>query len=213
MYIPSFNREDRLEQIHAFMAAYPLATLVTSSPEGLLASPIPLVIYPQEGTHGILRAHLARANSHWKALEQASEVMVLFHGPQGYVSPSWYPSKQEDPRTVPTWNYVAVHVRGSIQVTHDPAWLWRQIDDLTRLHEGARPQPWALSDAPTEYLNTQVKAIVGLELTITQLEGKYKLSQNRSQADQQGVVAGMANPHDPHHNPPVSDLMAQRKST
>lgn len=207
MYIPASFRQTDTAALHQLILAHPLGLLVTAGGGGLMASPIPFLLYPDEGELGVLRAHLARANPHWQELPGLDQCLVVFQGPQGYVSPSWYPGKADTHKVVPTWNYAAVHAWGKPAVMDDPAWLRRQLDDLTALQEGQRPQPWAVADAPADFIAQQMKAIIGIEIPITRLEGKFKLSQNRPPADRAGVLRGCADPDDPHHNPAVADLL------
>ena len=143
---------------------------------------------PERGT---LRAHLARGNPQWRELAAVEQCLIVFQGPQEYVSPSWYPTKQETGKVVPTWNYITVHAWGRPQVIEDAAWLRRQLDDLTLLKEGTRPAPWKVDDAPAPYIESQMKGIVGVEIPIERIEGKWKVSQNRPQADRAGVIAGL----------------------
>lgn len=198
MYIQSSFREENLDRLHALIEAHPLGLLITYGVSGLQAAPIPFMLYPNEGEFGVLRAHLARANPCWKELAGDQECLVMFQGENGYVTPSWYPSKAETQRAVPTWNYIMVELRGNPTVIEDPAWLRRHLDDLTRQHEGIRPEPWSISDAPDDYIASQLKAIVGIELPISRIAGKWKMSQNKSSADRQGVINGMKNAADPH---------------
>ncbi|MDO6384887.1 MULTISPECIES: FMN-binding negative transcriptional regulator [unclassified Uliginosibacterium] len=207
MYIPASFREARSEILHAFMQAHPLGLLITHGPSGLQASPLPFLLYPDEGECGVLRAHLARANPHWQDLQGLLECLVVFQGPQAYVTPSWYPSKAETHRAVPTWNYTAVHAWGRPEVTEDAAWLLRQLKDLTEQHEQRRPEPWALRDLPDDYLAGQLKAIIGIEIPLQRIEGKFKLSQNRNAADRAGVTRGLRDGQDPHRNEAVADLV------
>jgi transcriptional regulator len=207
MYIPASFKEDRPDRLHDLIAKYPLGLLVTHGDSGLEASPIPFLLYADEGAQGVLRAHLAKANPHWKSLSGQSECLVVFQGPDGYVTPSWYPSKAENHKVVPTWNYATVQVRGIPKVIEDAAWLRRQLDDLTASHENPRAEPWSVSDAPTDYIVSQMKAIVGIEIPISNIEGKWKMSQNRDAADQHGVIHGMRSDADPHKNLPVADLI------
>lgn len=200
MYIPNSFRERRTENLHALIQAQPLGLLITHGASGLQASPLPFVLYPQEGDCGVLRTHLARANPHWQELDGQSECLVMFQGENGYISPSWYPSKGETHRAVPTWNYIAVEARGTPSVIQDAAWLHRQLADLTRCHEGLRPLPWSLEDAPADYLAAQMQAIVGIEIPITHLEGKFKLSQNKNAQDKAGVIHGLQDESDAHHH-------------
>ncbi|MDO9600061.1 MAG: FMN-binding negative transcriptional regulator [Azoarcus sp.] len=205
MFIPNSFRQAEAGQLHALIQAHALGLLITHGANGLQASPVPFLLYPDEGEHGVLRAHLARANPHWQELVTCSECLVMFQGENGYVTPSWYPAKAETHRVVPTWNYAVVEVRGGPSVIEAPAWLRRQLDDLTRRHEGKRPRPWAVTDAPADYIATQMKAIVGIEITITGIAGKWKMSQNKSEADRSGVVSGLRAERDPHRNPELAD--------
>ena len=198
MYIPASFREDRPEELHALIRAHPLGTLVTQGGDGLQASPLPFLL-----DNTTLRAHMARANSHWKALD-GCDCLVIFMGPDAYVTPDWYPSKAATHKVVPTWNYAAVHVRGTLRVVDEPGWLAQQIADLTAAHEAIRPAPWSPADAPADFIATQMKAVVGLEIAITAIEGKWKMSQNREAADREGVIRGMGDPADPHHDPAVA---------
>lgn len=209
MYIPASFRESRRERLHGLIVQYPLGLFVTHGGNGLEASPLPFLLYADEGKHGVLRAHMAKANPHWKSLARQAECLIVFQGPEGYVTPSWYPSKAETHKAVPTWNYATVQVWGSPQVTEDAAWLRRQLDDLTAFHERPRPFPWSVSDAPAEYIANQMKAIVGIEIPISRIEGKWKMSQNKDDADREGVVNGMRSEGDPHRNGPVAGLVDQ----
>jgi transcriptional regulator len=207
MYIPASFKESQPDRLHDLIMKNPLGLLVTHGDKGLDASPIPFLLYADEGKHGVLRAHLARANPHWKSLTEQTECLVVFQGPDGYVTPSWYPSKADTHKVVPTWNYATVLVRGVPQVTEDAAWLRRQLDDLTAFHEKPRPEPWSVSDAPTDYIISQMKAIVGIEIPIGHIEGKWKVTQNKDDADRQGVINGMRSDADPHQNLPVANLV------
>lgn len=188
--LPTF-REDRIEAQHDLIRAHPLGLLVTAGPGGLMANPIPFLIDPEGGEHGTLRCHLARANPQCADLAAVAECLVVFQGPQGYVTPSWYQTKQETGKVVPTWNYATVHAWGRPRVIADAAWLRRQIDGLTALNEGRRPAPWAVDDAPADFVSAQIKGILGVEIPIARIEGKWKVSQNRPEADRAGVVAGL----------------------
>jgi len=190
MYRPPAFREDRLEVLHAAIRAHPLATLVTAGPAGLEANHIPFLI-EDGGSFGVLRGHLARANGQLEALRAGAEALVIFQGPQAYVSPAWYAAKAESGKVVPTWNYVAVHCWGSPRVIDDAAWLRGLVGRLTGVHEESRPEPWAVEDAPADYIAAQVKGIAGLQIPVARIEGKWKVSQNRSDADRAGVAAGL----------------------
>jgi len=192
MYQPVHFREDRLEVQHALIRAHALGLLITSGPAGLLANPIPFLIDTAVSERGTLRAHLARANPQLAELAAVAECLVVFQGPQHYISPSLYATKRETGKVVPTWNYITVHAWGRPRVMDDAVWLRRQIEDLTSHNEETRPTAWKVSDAPDDFVATQVKAIVGLEIPIARIEGKWKVSQNRPAIDQAGVIAGLS---------------------
>jgi transcriptional regulator len=196
MYQPPHFREDRIEVQHGLIRSHPLGLLITAGPGGLQANAIPFLVYSDLAAqdlapHGTLRAHMARGNPQWRELAAVEECLVVFQGPQQYITPSWYPTKQEHGKVVPTWNYVTVHAWGAPQVVEDLGWLRRQIEDLTNLKEGVRPRPWKVDDAPEQYLASQLKGIIGVEIPITRIEGKWKVSQNRPEVDRAGVVAGL----------------------
>lgn len=192
MYIPPSNAEHRREVMHDFMQAHPFAVLVTAGVDGLLATHLPLVLDRERGPHGTLEGHVARANPHHKQTLTSCEALVIFSAPNAYITPTWYPSKAEHGKVVPTWNYVAVHAYGPVEFRDDEPFLRRHLDALVARHEAGRDQPWSLTDAPPEYIAQQERAIVGFELPISRLEGKWKMSQNRSSADIDGVVCGLA---------------------
>jgi transcriptional regulator len=191
MYVPPAFREDELAALHATIREARLANLVTATAQGLVATPLPLFLAPEEGPHGTLYGHLARANPQWK-LSPKGDAMALFMGPDAYVSPSWYPSKLEHQTVVPTWNYVAVHAYGPAEFFEDSDRLLGVVTRLTDLHEQSRAEPWAVTDAPASFVRAQLRGIVGLCLPIARVEGKRKMSQNRSAADRAGVAAGLA---------------------
>ena len=213
MYIPPAFREDRIETLHELIRQHPLGLLTNAGEGGLVATPVPFLVYADEGRTGTLRAHVARANPHWRELQGGAGCLVVFMGPQGYVTPSWYPTKRETQKVVPTWNYVCVQAWGQPRIVEDAAWLRRQLDDLTHAREHDRPAPWAVGDAPDEFIAAQMKAIVGIEIPIERIEGKWKLSQNRPQADRAGVVAGLSDPQDPDTNMAMAQLMAKRSDS
>ena len=199
MYVPRAFAVDDIQILHQQMQASPLPVLVTHASQGLHASHVPLLLDPDEGPYGTLYGHLARANPHGKALAQGTETLVIFAGEQAYISPSFYPSKAEHGKTVPTWNYLAVHAYGTAEVFEDAERLLALVSGLSSKHEAGRPAPWVVSDAPGDYIDSMLKAIVGFRLPITRLEGKRKLSQNRDAADQAGVRQGLlanSNPQD-----------------
>ena len=191
MYQPAHHREDRLDVQHALIRAFPLGTLVTTGPSGLVANHVPFLIDPEASRLGTLRAHVARANPLWKEADPEAEVLVVFQGAERYVTPSWYATKRETGKVVPTWNYAVVHAYGRMTVIEDAAWLKTQIEDLTRFNEAARAEPWAVTDAPAPFVDAMVRGIVGLEIEIARIEGKWKVSQNRPEADRRGVVEGL----------------------
>jgi transcriptional regulator len=191
MYTPTAFREEDLPALHGVIREVRLANLVTATAEGLLATPLPLFLLPEEGPHGTLYGHLARANPQWK-IPVLGEAMAIFGGADAYVTPSWYATKREHGKVVPTWNYVAVHAYGPVEFFEDEARLLEAVTRLTELHESPRPQPWAVSDAPEAFIRAQLRGIVGLRLPIARIEGKRKMSQNRSAEDRAGVAAGLA---------------------
>jgi transcriptional regulator len=211
MYIPAAFLETRVDVMHALIRSQPLGWLVSGGPGGLAATPVPFLLYPEEGPNGTLRAHLARANGQWPLLAETQECLALFLGQQGYVTPSWYPSKLVNEQVVPTWNYIVVQAWGKPTVTEDSAWLQRLLEDLTNAQEQVRPQPWAVSNAPEAFIEKQKGSIIGIEIPISRMEGKWKLSQNRNPEDRAGVVAGMGDEADAHHNPALADLVDQRR--
>ncbi|WP_028238790.1 FMN-binding negative transcriptional regulator [Stutzerimonas azotifigens] len=191
MYLPSTFRQDDLPTLHAHIERTGLATLITHGAQGLQASPLPLVLARDEGPFGTLYGHFARANPQWRDLADG-EALVLFTGPDAYVSPSFYPSKAEHGRVVPTWNYLSVQARGRAETIEEPQRLLALLRRLSDRHEAGRPQPWRVEDAPRDFLDSQLRAIVGFAMPIARLEGKWKLSQNRREADRQGVIQGLA---------------------
>ncbi len=191
MYRPSYFREDRLDVLHGLIRTHPFAQLVTAGGPGVEANPLPMLVDPEASPNGTLRGHLARGNGQVTALREGGEALVIFQGPHAYVSPSWYAAKAEHGKVVPTWNYVAVHAWGRPRLIDDPAWLRRLVGDLTRMHEQGRANPWAVEDAPEDFIATMLKAIVGVEIPIDRIEGKWKLSQNRSEPDRRGVARGL----------------------
>jgi transcriptional regulator len=194
MYLPSHFEETRPEVLHALLRSHPLGLLITQGASGLAANSIPFIIDPLRGPHGTLRAHVARANPVWREARSDSESLVVFQGPQAYISPGWYASKAETGKVVPTWNYVMVQARGRLKVIDDVAWLRQLVGELTERHESARAAPWAVDDAPADYIATMLRAIVGLEIELVSLSGKWKVSQNRSAADREGVARGLGEP-------------------
>lgn len=192
VYLPRHFREERAEVLAAAIEAHPLGLTVRATPDGLTADPLPFLLDGAAAPGGRLLAHVARANPIVVELAAEEEVLVVFSGPQGYVTPSWYPSKAEGGRVVPTWNYVVVEVRGRTRLMDDVAFTRAVVERLTSRHETGRAEPWAVEDAPEAYIAGQLKGIVGLEIEISSIVGKWKVSQNRSTADRAGVAAGFA---------------------
>lgn len=192
MYIPSQFKEDRIEVLHQAIAQAGAATIVSMTSEGLFASHAPLFLDPDPAPYGTLVGHLAKANPHNRILDSGTETLVIFHGPSGYITPSYYPTKQEHGKVVPTWNYSAIHAYGTLEVFTDPDRLLGVVTRLTNMYETPRNAPWAVADAPADFVQGMLKAIYGISLKITRLEGKVKMSQNRPEPDQQGVVKGLA---------------------
>lgn len=195
MYEPAHFRVDDRAALFEVIRAHPLAQLITAGPGGLMSNPIPFVVSGAPGQEK-LRAHLARPNPQWQELKAGAEPLVVFQSVEHYVSPSWYATKAETHKVVPTWNYIVVQVRGAAKVDDSPDWLHGQIDQLTRQHEGTRAQPWSVNEAPEPFIEAQMRGIVGVEIEIREIAGKFKLSQNRKLEDQQGVVAGLASDGD-----------------
>jgi transcriptional regulator len=202
MYQPAhgkFEVEDPAALLAELSAVLP-ATLVTHGPDGFRASILPMLFDPDDGLHGMLRGHLARGNPQWREIEasiaaggdEAAAALAIFDGPDAYISPSWYEEKRLTGKVVPTWNYVTVQAHGAISTIHDPDWLIPHVGRLVARHEAGRPHPWALTDAPEDYVRTQARAIVGLELRITRLDAKAKLTQNRSPEDIEGTIDGLS---------------------
>ena len=191
MYLPAHFQEERIEVMAELMRRHPLATLVTAGAEGLQANHVPLLYDPAPGPLGTLRGHLARANGQWRQARPEFGALAIFQGPQAYISPSFYPSKQEHGRVVPTWNYISVHAHAVLTVHEDAEWLRSQVTQLTVSQEASFTEPWKVTDAPPEYIEGLLKAIVGIELRITRLAGKWKVSQNRPAADRQGVAEAL----------------------
>ena len=188
MYVPRHFEESRPEALRV----HPFATLVTWTGEEIAADHLPMELDLEPAPFGTLLGHVARANPVWKRTSVDVEALAIFRGPQGYVSPGWYPTKAETGKVVPTWNYALVHAYGRLRFIEDRAWLRALVERLTRRHEGVRPEPWAVSDAPPDFVDAMLGAIVGVELVVTRLIGKWKLSQNRTRADRDGVLAGLA---------------------
>ena len=192
MYLPPHFAETRPEELHRIIREHPLGVLVTQSGSGLDANHIPFEFDPDQGPQGTLLAHIARANPLWTDCPAGAEVMVVFRGVEGYISPNWYPSKHETHRQVPTWNYEVVHVHGRLRIMDDEKFVRGVVARLTREHEAAEPRPWKMGDAPKDYMDDMVSKVVGIEIEIARLEGKRKLSQNRESRDIHNAVNELA---------------------
>jgi len=191
MYLPSYFREDRVGVLHEAIRHAGLATLVTVSPDALDASHVPMLLDPEPTPFGTLVGHISRANDQWRSAAPDLQALAIFQGPDAFISPSWYETKQQTGKVVPTWNYVAIHAHGRVRFFDDPERLRALVTMLTETHERGRPTPWAVSDAPEEYIRSQIAGIVGFELPIARLYGKWKMSQNRSAKDRAGVANGL----------------------
>ena len=191
MYAPKHFEETRVEVLHDLIRRYPFGALVTITPDGLDANHIPFEVDPGPGPFGTLRGHVARANPVWRDRAPDAPALVIFQGADSYVSPAWYPTKVETGKVVPTWNYAVVHAHGVPRFIDDRAWLRAFVEQLTSRHEARRPEPWKITDAPADYIDKQVGAIIGLEMPIARLIGKWKVSQNRPSQDRDGVVEGL----------------------
>jgi transcriptional regulator len=187
MYVPAHFNEPRKEVLHAHIAQHPFGTLITHGKSGLDANHIPFELASDEGEWGVLQAHVARANPVWQDVANGDEVLVVFRAGDAYISPNWYPSKHEAHRQVPTWNYIVVHAHGRITIRDDEKYVRGVVARLTRAHEASEPQPWKMGDAPSEYIDTLLGMIVGVEIEITRLVGKSKLSQNKDVRDIEGA--------------------------
>ena len=190
MYQPDDFRVEDVPEMHALMRARPFAALVSVGAAGLYASHLPTVL-KDEGPCGVIECHLARANPHWKDLVEGNEALMIFQGPEGYITPNWYPSKTDHGKVVPTWNYAVVHAYGRPEVMEDKNWLRRHVTELTAQQETNEVKPWALSDAPEPFIEVMLRGIIGFRFAFTRLEGKWKMSQNRQAADRNGVVRGL----------------------
>jgi transcriptional regulator len=192
VYLPAYFNETRPEVMHALMRARPLATLVTLCESGLVANHMPVETAAQPAPLGMLRGHIARANPLWQQYRAGAEALAIFQGPHSYISPSFYPTKQKTGEVVPTWNYAVVHAHGTLNFVQDAEWLRALVTRLTDAHEASRPHPWKVTDAPPPYIEKMLSMIVGFELSIVRLTGKWKMSQNHPAANREGVVTGLS---------------------
>ncbi len=191
MYQPPAFKEDRVDVMHDLIGAHPFATLVCLVDGSLTANHIPLMLHAELGEKGTLRGHVARANPIWKDFDAGVDVIAVFQGVQHYITPSWYPTKKEHEKVVPTWNYAVVHAHGPMRVFKEADWLRAQVESLTDQQEAGRDESWAVTDAPADFVARQLRGIVGIEIPIVRLEGKWKLSQNRGEEDRHGVIDGL----------------------
>jgi transcriptional regulator len=191
MYIPNQFEQPRVEVMHELIRAHPLATLVTLSSDGLNANHIPLHLSAEPAPFGTLRGHVARSNPMWNDFAADVDALIIFHGPDTYITPSWYATKQEAGKAVPTWNYTVVHVYGSLKAIDDASWVRSQLEALTAHNEASFAEQWQVSDAPHEFTEKLIEAIVGIEIVITQLIGKWKVSQNQPPQNQASVIYGL----------------------
>ncbi|NOJ41505.1 FMN-binding negative transcriptional regulator [Bradyrhizobium australiense] len=191
MYVPPAFRDDQVESIRATICSAGVANLVTATADGPIATPLPLFLDETEGEHGVLYGHLAKANPQWRSAP-TGEALAIFMGPEAYATPSWYATKQQTGKVVPTWNYIAVHAYGPVEFFQEPERLLEVVTRLTNIHEKARAKPWAVSDAPADFIDSQLRGIIGVRIPVTRFEGKRKMSQNLPEADRIGVAAGLA---------------------
>jgi transcriptional regulator len=196
LYLPAHFNETRPEVMHALMRAHPLCTLVTQCDSGLVANHVPVQTLDEPKPLGCIRGHVARANPLWRDYRAETQALAIFQGPQVYISPSFYPSKAETGQVVPTWNYAVVHASGTLRFIQDAGWLRDFVAGLTETHEAQRSVPWRIDDAPAPYIDKMLSLIVGFEFSIATLSGKWKVSQNRSQADREGVMRNLQNADD-----------------
>jgi len=206
MYVPAHFKEDHVPVLHDAIRQIGFASLVTCGEGGIDANHLPMLVSPEPAPFGTLHGHVARANPQWEFARHGGNALAIFLGPNAYITPSWYPTKQQTGKVVPTWNYLAIHAYGEISFFHDREQLRIHVGKLTEAHEASRTSPWAVTDAPTDYLDKMLGAIVGFNLVITRLEGKWKMSQNRSPEDVVGVRDGLAHDGAPRQKS-VADIM------
>ena len=211
MYEVEAFSEARVEVLHALIKAHPLATLVTVNAQGLEANHIPLLIDPDPVPFGTLRGHVARANPVWRTFRTDTDVLAVFQGPQAYITPSWYVSKAQHGKVVPTWNYAVVHAHGPLRTVEDAAWLRALVTRLTASQESRRDKPWQVTDAPGDYVNTMLQAIVGIEIPVRRLQGKWKMSQNRLPQDREGVINALHSQSDAASRAMLDAMDAKRQ--
>ena len=206
MYIPAKFKQENIEDLISIMRQYPFATLVANSYDGIEVTHLP-VLLEKVNDELVLKAHVAKANKIWRQVESGSEVLVIFNGPNCYISPNHYPTKAENGKAVPTWNYVVVHAKGSISYSHDTEWIYSVIDKLTTEHESTLDNPWSITDAPEEFIDKMLPAVVGLEIIINSISGQWKLSQNQPEVNKQGVISGL-NAHGDHASTTMAAMIS-----
>ncbi|MEO7145132.1 MAG: FMN-binding negative transcriptional regulator [Bryobacteraceae bacterium] len=211
MYIPPHFGEDRVDVLHQLMKRHGFATLVTLGADGLIANHLPMILDAAPAPFGILRGHIARANPQWRETLAYVEALAIFQGPHAYITPNWYPTRQETQRVVPTWNYAVVHAHGPLRTFDDPRLLEQHLRTLTDRHEAGFPAPWRVDDVPEDFFQGMLKSIVGIEIPITRLEGKWKMSQNRAPADRAGVIEGLEASGDPDQKAVAGWVHARNK--
>lgn len=209
MYVPSHFEESRIDVLHEFARSHPFASLVTVGSEGPCVNHLPFHLAPKPTPLGTLQGHVARSNPLWRDLAQGGAAIVVFQGPHAYVSPSWYPSKQVHGKVVPTWNYAVTHAHGTPRAVEDAAWLRALLNNLTDAQESTLAVPWKVDDAPRDFTDKMMEAIVGIEIPVTRWVGKWKVSQNRAATDRLGVVAGLESKQDPGAAA-MADLVRER---
>lgn len=207
MYQPPHFREDDLSVQHALIRSHPLGLLITAAADGPNANLLPFHLEAERSEKGTLQVHMSKANGQWREIADGAMVLIVFQGPETYITPSWYAAKQETGKVVPTWNYAVVQVRGVARVIDDGGWLRTQIGALTRDHEAARPAPWAVEDAPEDFIQAQIKGIIGVEIEITAIDGKWKASQNRPVTDMERVADGLGDPGEVHANADMAAIV------
>lgn len=212
MYVPAHFEERDVAKLHGAIRAHSFATIVIDGPAGLVPSHVPVLLDPEQGKLGTLLFHVAKPNPQWSAVTPETEALAIFLGPHAYVSPSWYATKRESGKVVPTWNYVAVHAYGPLEVFHDLEALRDLVTRLTAMHEGERPDAWSPSDAPREFIDGQLRAIVGLRMPITRLVGKWKVSQNRPEADRLGAISALEASADASDRATAAEMRAALES-
>lgn len=191
MYLPKHFEETRADVLHAFMRANPLATVIVNDSSGLSADHLPLSVKSRDSSGTLLVGHVARSNPLWQKAVAGVECLVIFHGRQHYISPNWYASKAETGKAVPTWNYEVVHVQGMMHAVDDPIWKRNMLSELIAQHESGQPKPWRMSDSPDEYINRMIQAVVGIQIEIVSMVGKFKINQNQPAANRKSVVEAL----------------------